>query len=288
MKRKITLTEQELITVVKKIITEGTTLRIGSKGSEVKKLQSALGIEDDGDYGSNTANAVKKFQKQNGLTPDGVAGPLTQSKLFKSSSNPQEEKEGKKTDAQMMAEKYKKDPYFLYINGKKQKLYLFQKGKHVKTYDVSTGKNGFGFEKDSGKTPTGLMSIKRKDGAGLPDSTLIVNGKGVKKKDSGEYLTLPTCDSMTDRIFRGLKQLKQWVIPGDLSEEDEAYLTCVAHVLTRSLVLDPARGIYIHGTNHENSLGTPLSGGCIRMSNNDIKDLFNKVSVGTKVYIQGT
>lgn len=283
MKRKIILSEEEFVKVIKKIITESNTLRIGSIGPDVKKIQSALGIDDDGVFGTDTAKAVKKFQKENGLKPDGIVGELTQSKLF---GGKVVNKETSQSPAKAMAEKYKNDPYFLYLSGKRQKLFLFQKGKHIKTYDVSTGKNGFGFGKDTGKTPTGLMTIKRKDGSGLPDNTLIVNGKGVKNKNGG-YLLLPTCDSMTDRIFRGLKKFKQWIIPGDLSEEDEAYLTCEAHVLTRSLVLDPSRGIYIHGTNHENSLGTPLSGGCIRMLNSDVKDLFNKVSVGTKIYIQG-
>jgi len=35
------------------------------------------------------------------------------------------------------------------------------------------------------------------------------------------------------------------------------------------------RFIYVHGTNHEQLLGTPASQGCIRMANHDIRDLFN-------------
>jgi L,D-transpeptidase YbiS len=244
-----------------------------------------LGVNVDGDFGNETRKAVANFQKRNGLKPDGVVGPLTMEKLTGKKIDTEKPEKEKKGNMYSMAKKYKNDPYFLYLNGEDQELFLFQKGKLVKTYDVSTGKNGFGFEKDSGKTPYGLLTIRRKDGANLPDNTLIVSGRGVKKKD-GEYLKLPTCDSMTDRIFRGLKKLKQFIIPGDLSQEEDAYLTCEAHVLTRSLVLDSARGIYIHGTNHENSLGRPMSGGCIRMLNSDVKDLFNKVPVGTKIFIQ--
>jgi peptidoglycan hydrolase-like protein with peptidoglycan-binding domain len=51
-----------------------------------KKLQSAgydLGSTGvDGKYGPRTAEAVKKFQKDVGLTPDGVAGPQTLPKIM--------------------------------------------------------------------------------------------------------------------------------------------------------------------------------------------------------------
>lgn len=58
-----------------------TTLRKGSKGLEVVKLQTALGIPADGDYGSGTEAAVKKYQASKGLTADGIAGPATQKSL---------------------------------------------------------------------------------------------------------------------------------------------------------------------------------------------------------------
>lgn len=61
--------------------------KIGSQGNEVKAIQKSLkdrGIYKgsvDGIYGKGTADAVKKFQKQQGLTSDGVAGPATLKKL---------------------------------------------------------------------------------------------------------------------------------------------------------------------------------------------------------------
>jgi len=45
------------------------------------------------------------------------------------------------------------------------------------------------------------------------------------------------------------------------------------------------RYIYIHGTSEEGKLGTPASHGCIRMSNLDVINLFDKVKEGTKVLI---
>jgi putative chitinase len=61
---------------------EVRTLKQGSKGDDVAKLQKALGIAADGDFGFGTQTALKKWQKLNGLVADGVAGPATQAKLF--------------------------------------------------------------------------------------------------------------------------------------------------------------------------------------------------------------
>ena len=61
----------------------GTILRPGAAGPDVRSLQEALrrlglsAAKPDGVYGGKTKKAVKKFQKQAGLTPDGVAGPNT-------------------------------------------------------------------------------------------------------------------------------------------------------------------------------------------------------------------
>lgn len=69
------------------------TLKTGSSGSEVTKLQNKLiqlGYTDftsaTGYYGSATKTAVIRFQSVNGLTTDGLAGNATQSKLYSSSA----------------------------------------------------------------------------------------------------------------------------------------------------------------------------------------------------------
>lgn len=58
------------------------SMRRGSEGEGVKKLQAALGITADGDFGPGTEAALKKWQAANGLTADGVAGPKTLAKLL--------------------------------------------------------------------------------------------------------------------------------------------------------------------------------------------------------------
>src|SRR4051812_12413519 len=54
-----------------------TTLKVGSRGAAVKKLQRRLPGSVTGYYGSQTKAAVKRFQRANGLRADGVAGPAT-------------------------------------------------------------------------------------------------------------------------------------------------------------------------------------------------------------------
>ena len=65
-------------------------LKKGSKGDAVEALQALLIARGytcgkagmDGDFGSATENAVKAYQKANGLTEDGIVGPATWGKLL--------------------------------------------------------------------------------------------------------------------------------------------------------------------------------------------------------------
>ena len=53
------------------------TIRKGSRGKEVKTLQSKLRISVDGIFGPATEAAVIAYQKRYGLSPDGIVGPHT-------------------------------------------------------------------------------------------------------------------------------------------------------------------------------------------------------------------
>ena len=72
------------------VFTESTAFalsKIGSRGQEVTNIQTRLknwgyyNWSVDGIYGWRTANAVKEFQRKNGLTADGIAGPATLAKI---------------------------------------------------------------------------------------------------------------------------------------------------------------------------------------------------------------
>ncbi|WP_243112561.1 MULTISPECIES: spore cortex-lytic enzyme [Acutalibacteraceae] len=64
-----------------------TLSKVGSTGTEVRQIQTRLknwGYYSgavDGVYGTQTKNAVIYFQRKNGLTADGVAGPATLSAI---------------------------------------------------------------------------------------------------------------------------------------------------------------------------------------------------------------
>lgn len=70
----------------------GTALRWGSSGANVINMQTRLnrlaGVYTaintqtvDGKFGQNMYNAVIRFQRQHGLTADGVIGPLTWNRI---------------------------------------------------------------------------------------------------------------------------------------------------------------------------------------------------------------
>ena len=69
-----------------------STLYNGCRGDDVRELQQALidlgylSGTADGIFGNNTENAVRKFQKKNKLTVDGLAGPATRSLILSKSS----------------------------------------------------------------------------------------------------------------------------------------------------------------------------------------------------------
>ncbi|MBP0990653.1 MAG: spore cortex-lytic enzyme [Oscillospiraceae bacterium] len=76
---------------------DGSTVAVlskyGSRGEEVKKIQTVLkkwgyySGSVDGIYGSKTLQAVKYFQRKNGLVEDGIAGPKTLAAMGISSSS---------------------------------------------------------------------------------------------------------------------------------------------------------------------------------------------------------
>lgn len=67
------------------------TISYGSSGEDVKRLQKSLNekgytLTVDGVFGNKTRDAVKDYQKKNGLSVDGIVGNKTWGSLYKKSS----------------------------------------------------------------------------------------------------------------------------------------------------------------------------------------------------------
>jgi len=79
---------QTLINELQKLVDSNITLKKGSTGTRVGTVQKFLNIYNktsnrvDNDYGTSTITAVKNYQKAQGLTADGEAGPGTFKKMI--------------------------------------------------------------------------------------------------------------------------------------------------------------------------------------------------------------
>ena len=76
------------VVVTKPVVKVHPTLRRGSKGEDVKELQTLLAkdgsnLQIDGIFGIGTMSAVKAFQKKHNLVADGIVGPKTWKELDK-------------------------------------------------------------------------------------------------------------------------------------------------------------------------------------------------------------
>jgi N-acetylmuramoyl-L-alanine amidase len=71
------------ISAITEILSKPTCSRDSTKQYAVRFIQWKLGCTVDGQFGWNTTTAVQNFQVKNGLTPDGIVGPLTFTALLK-------------------------------------------------------------------------------------------------------------------------------------------------------------------------------------------------------------
>jgi|TARA_B110000908_G_scaffold115858_1_gene135873 lipoprotein-anchoring transpeptidase ErfK/SrfK len=154
----------------------------------------------------------------------------------------------------------------IYVSIKNQKLYHISDNTINDEYTISSAKKGIGNIRNSDKTPIGLHYIKEKYGQKTP-----INGRMIARKFEGLIATIyqDTSSSKTDDItsrILWLAGLEEGINKGGNVDSYQRY-------------------IYIHGTSEEGKLGTPASHGCIRMSNLDVINLFDKVKEGTKVLI---
>lgn len=143
---------------------------------------------------------------------------------------------------------------------------LDDQGKLVKRYPVSTARNGPGEENGSYCTPRGKHVIRAKIGAGQPVNTVFV-----QRRPTGEIYTPELAAKYPDR---------DWILTRIL------WLSgCEAGFNRMGKVDTMRRYIYIHGSPGSVKMGMPSSIGCIRMRNQDLLELFDRVEAGTPVEI---
>ena len=115
-------------------------------------------------------------------------------------------------------------------------------------------------------TPRGLHYIAEKIGAGAPPGTVFKGRVNLGRHFNELDETENTKNLITTRSL-WLRGLEPGVNAGGDVDTHERY-------------------IYIHGTNHEDRLGSPFSGGCIEMINIEIAGLFEEVRTGDMVWIE--
>jgi UDP-N-acetylmuramate-alanine ligase len=150
----------------------------------------------------------------------------------------------------------------LIVDVARQRLGLLEAGQLVFEVPISTAKNGPGCEEGSYRTPTGWHRIHARIGSGAEVGSVfrhrLVTGEVWRGEARDEDLILTrvlTLDGLEEGWNRG---------PGRDSR---------------------SRFIYLHGTNQEAQLGSPVSHGCVRLANADVLELFDRVAEGDAVLI---
>ena len=140
-----------------------------------------------------------------------------------------------------------------------QLLELWDGDEKTRSYPISTSMFGTGNEEGSLRTPLGTFKICEKYGKGQSLNT----------------------------IFKGRKPMGQWT--GETSDDD----LILGRILRLSGLEEHnentfQRFIYIHGTNHEATIGSATSHGCIRMKRHDVASLYEIIPTGSLVHISAT
>lgn len=143
---------------------------------------------------------------------------------------------------------------------------LGEGGELIRRYPVSTAANGAGEQRGSYCTPRGRHIIRAKIGAELPSGTVFV-----RRRPTGEIYTPELGAAHPER---------DWILTRIL------WLSGCEPGFNRLGECDTMRRyVYIHGTPDQVELSKPGSKGCIRMHNDDLIDLFDRVPTGTEVAI---
>jgi len=156
-------------------------------------------------------------------------------------------------------------PRRLIVSIRSQQMALLEEGQIKAQFSVSTSKNPPSCVADSYGTPIGLHAIADRIGGDAPEGMVF---KG--RQPTGQIFTEITGDEVERNLITSRILRLQGLEPGkNFGQGCDSY----------------ERYIYIHGTNHEDRIGQPFSGGCVEMRNREVIELFDRVDEGDLVWI---
>lgn len=146
-----------------------------------------------------------------------------------------------------------------------QTLQFYRAGALVRSFVISTSKRPPSNIKGSLGTPRGLHEIAERVGAEQPLGMVF-------------KARVPT--------GRHFQELPESADNGNLITSRILWLRGLEAGVNRGGEVDTYdRYVYIHGTNRENEIGTPMSAGCVLMRNLEIVELYDQVRTGDMVLI---
>lgn len=157
---------------------------------------------------------------------------------------------------------------WLFVDTVRQEIFLVRESTILNRWPVSTAETGLDNRENSGGTPPGVHRIAQKIGSGAAWGTVFES-----REPTGEI----------------------WNPAGNAYAEGQK----TDLILSRILILDGLepgvnkgagidsrqRYIYVHGTNHPHLIGQPAGGGCVRMENQNLIDLFEEINEGDLLVI---
>ena len=148
-----------------------------------------------------------------------------------------------------------------------QELELREGERVLARYPVSTARNGAGERIGSEQTPRGAHEIAELVGAGEPRCAVFV-----ARRATGEVCTPELQAAHPER---------DWILSRVI------WLAGTEDGRNRGGEVDTrSRYIYIHGTPDSEGIGLPRSHGCVRMRNDDVIALFDRLERGMRVQIE--
>lgn len=160
-------------------------------------------------------------------------------------------------------ENYVGDDIGIWVSISGQEFMLIEDYKIIKQYRCSTAANGAGNKADSGMTPLGWHKISAKVGGELEMGAVLKDREWTGEVWNSEQDTKE--DLILSRILR-LEGLEEGINRG---EDVDTW----------------SRYIYIHGTNQIADLRRRVSAGCVRLSPQDVTELYDMVDEGCPVLI---